>query len=159
MVCNAFRYTYEQACASVWEYVYTGCTWGTHTHEHGMHTHMSGRRSRNKGAGWEREAAHMLRPIYGDGVHRGYQARDGAEAADVEGTPFWVECKRGKKVNLRAALRQATAATDGRPCLVLGRDDREEPWAFMRAQDLIDVLHRLEKLEKGLQAGDLFTKS
>jgi hypothetical protein len=37
---------------------------------------------------------------------------------------------------------------------VLGRDDREDPWAFMRMEDLLTVLARLETLEKGLQAGD-----
>ena len=96
----------------------------------------------------------MFRPIYGEHVRRGYQTRAGSEAPDVDLTPFWIECKRGKKVNLRAALRQATEATDGRPCLVIGRDDREEAWAFMRAVDMIDILSRLETLEKAHEAGD-----
>ena len=116
---------------------------------------MSGLRSRRKGAGFEREVAAMFRPIYGEEVRRGYQTRDGSEAPDVDLTPWWIECKRGKKPNPRAALKQATEATDGRPCIVIGRDDREEAWAFMRARDLLDILARLADLENSPQTGDL----
>lgn len=45
--------------------------------------------------------------------------------ADVEGTPFWVECKRQKKCSIKAAIRQAEAATDGRPILVVTKNDHE----------------------------------
>ncbi len=99
-----------------------------------------GRRSRVKGKVFERAVAKLLRGVFGDGVKRGWQSRSGTEQCDVEGTPFHVECKHGKQVNLRAALRQAIADTDGRPPVVIARDDRQEPVVVMRLADWLDVM-------------------
>lgn len=93
---------------------------------------MSGKLSRNKGKGYEREIANELKPYWGENVKRGWQSRAGDEDPDVDGTPFWIECKRGKKTNHRAAFRQAEEATDGRPVLVFCRDDREETIVSMK---------------------------
>ena len=84
---------------------------------------MSGRRSRRKGAAFEREVSNLLKQIYPDARRGIGQARSGGEVADVEGTPWWVECKRKKKCSIPAAWRQACEATDGRPCLVVAKDD------------------------------------
>ena len=78
-------------------------------------------RSRTKGAAFERLVAHALATIYPDACRGVGQARRGSDLADVEGTPWWVECKVGQRPNIHGALRQARDATDGRPCLVVAR--------------------------------------
>jgi Holliday junction resolvase len=86
---------------------------------------MGGKHSRDKGKRGEREVAQLLR-IAGFDTRRGMQSRAGTDECDVEGTPYWIECKRGKRVNLRGAIRQAEEDTDGRPPVVIWRDDRAE---------------------------------
>ena len=84
---------------------------------------MSGRRSRTKGASFERFMAHAFQAM-GYAAKRGIgQTRSGSEVADVEGTGYWVECKRRKRCNVQAAYTQACEATDGRPVLVVTKDD------------------------------------
>ena len=80
-----------------------------------------GKRSRNKGAAYERELANRWRDsgLY-PGAKRGIgQARSGGDVSDVEGTPWWVEAKCQARPNVYAALEQAEEASDGRPCLVV----------------------------------------
>ena len=98
-----------------------------------------GRSSKRKGKVWERAVATMLRKLW-PAVKRGWQSRAGTEQCDVEGTPFWIEAKVGKQVNLRAALRQAVADTDGRPPIVVAKDDREEPVVVMRLSDWVALM-------------------
>lgn len=86
---------------------------------------LSGRKSRNKGSAFERLIANALKP-YWPTARRGIgQARSAGEVADVEGTPYWFELKRQKKCSIPAAIRQAEAATDGRPVVVVTKDDWE----------------------------------
>lgn len=90
-----------------------------------------GRLSRNKGKVGEREVATSLRELFGPQVRRGWQARDGADAPDIEGTPFWVEVKRGRParsvgVAVRQAVEAAGRAKDVRRVLVVAREDRQE---------------------------------
>ncbi len=66
-----------------------------------------GKAQREKGKRFEQAVAKDLRKIFGEKVGRGWQARSGIDAPDVVGTPFWIECKHHKKVNIRAALLQA----------------------------------------------------
>lgn len=101
---------------------------------------QNGRRSRAKGKTWEREVAKLLRPVFGEHVKRGFQSRSGRDGADVEGSPFWVEAKHGRLVNVRAALAQALKATDGRPPLVVAKDDRSEPFVVMQLHDFLRIL-------------------
>lgn len=94
---------------------------------------------RNKGKRGEQEVALILRH-HGLVVHRGWQARRGQKECDVEGTSWWVEVKRGKKCNARAAYRQAQGDTDGRPIVVVWRDDRE-PWMVtLRFDDFLAMV-------------------
>lgn len=94
-----------------------------------------GLRSRTKGKTWERAVAALLRPIFGEHIHRGHQdARARAssqEGCDVDGSPFWCETKHGKQTNPRAALRQCREAQvtcdDERPAVVVSKDDRPPP--------------------------------
>lgn len=101
---------------------------------------MGGRASRTKGHGFEREIAAWLRERVGIEAKRGLsQPRGGtAEEPDVltpGGWPLWLECKRGKKTDSRAALRQARDAIvrSGADCwpVAICRDDQEEATAMM----------------------------
>jgi hypothetical protein len=115
---------------------------------------MSGNRSRRKGAQFERELVHRFRAAMpGARIHRGAQFRGGAEAADVVCPRFWVEAKRGKKPNVRAALRQATqdarrAEGDRIPIAVV-RDDRDNAFATLSLADLLALIS--EWWERGLR--------
>jgi len=77
---------------------------------------------KRKGQRGEREAAALLKSIWPD-ARRGISQSRGALEADIEETPCHVECKVGRRPNLRAALDQAQRDTDGRPCLVIAKDD------------------------------------
>ncbi len=97
---------------------------------------MSGLRSRRKGAGFERAIANRwAESIYPDAKRGLVQSRSAKEGPDVEGTPWWVECKAGKSPRLWAALAQAQAATDGRPCVVVAKRDRQQPVVLMTLTD------------------------
>lgn len=115
-----------------------------------------GRLSRDKGKTHEQVVARALRAVYGEGVKRGWQARQGDDAPDVDGTPFWVEAKRGRRVNYQAAMAQvvearesATKKKDPRaalPPLVVGRDDNGEAFAMLRFEDLVKLLRTLHEM-------------
>jgi hypothetical protein len=101
---------------------------------------MGGRASRTKGHGFEREVAAFLREKVGIDAKRGLsQPRGGtSEEPDVltpGGWPLWLECKRGKKTDARAAMRQARNAVvrgnvDAWP-VVICRDDGEDAYATL----------------------------
>ena len=50
---------------------------------------------RRKGAVWEREGAQALRVLFPSARRGLSQVRSGREEPDIEGTPYWVEAKRG----------------------------------------------------------------
>lgn len=105
--------------------------------------------SRRKGANFERELANMLSAVFPDAnVRRGIQYRSGSEAADVEHPYFWVEAKRGRQPRIRAALSQASEATDGRKPLVVIRDDRRSPFVVMWLDDLLPILEEWWKTKE-----------
>jgi hypothetical protein len=76
-----------------------------------------GSRSRRKGASYEREVGHRLATVYPSACRGAQQSRQGDVMADVEGTPWWVECKVGQRIDIIGAFRQAELASDGRPVL------------------------------------------
>jgi hypothetical protein len=101
---------------------------------------MGGKAARTKGHGFEREVAAWLREAVGIEAKRGLsQPRGGtAEEPDVRtpgGWPLWLACKRGKRTDSRAALRQAreAIATSGADCwpIAICRDDQEDATAMM----------------------------
>jgi len=117
-----------------------------------------GKHSRNKGKGFERTVAAAFREVYGDQVKRGWQARQGSDAPDVEGVPgYWIEAKHHHKVSIRAAWQQVAAAQedakrkgDGRASdtpLIICKDDGEEPLAVLRFSDFVSLLGRVKQLE------------
>lgn len=82
-----------------------------------------GRQNRARGQAFEREVAKLLRSLWPDAERNIAQARTARrEGCDVEGTPWWVECKSGRGIDWRAALEQAERDTDGRRCVVIGRE-------------------------------------
>lgn len=114
---------------------------------------MSGKRSRNKGASGEREAANMLAELTGVPWRRAVgQFRSGADLPDVQcevpGCDLWVEVKRQKQPNIRAALEQAEQACGEKHTpIALTRKDRG-PWLLtLRAENLWDFFEELEALK------------
>lgn len=113
-----------------------------------------GRSNRTKGHSFEREVAQLFRELWPE-AKRGLQTRGGSkEAPDVDGTPFFIEAKRGKKTNIKAALEQAyvachepteagTAVIDTRPPLAICKDDRRRATATMYLDDFMELLRRL----------------
>lgn len=100
-----------------------------------------GRSSREKGKRGEREVVTALRMV-GYDARRGFQSRAGTDECDVEGTEYWIECKRGRRVNLRGAWKQAAADTDGRPPVVVWRDDRAEWMVLLSLEEWARMAYR-----------------
>ncbi len=115
---------------------------------------MGGRASRLKGHNWEREVANILKPIFPD-AKRGFQTRGGtSEEPDVEGTPFYIECKRMKRCNPIAALRQAEVAlyketdegtirVDDRAPLAVCKSDRQKATVTMYLDDFLPLIRSI----------------
>lgn len=97
-----------------------------------------GKAQRRKGHNFERQVAAMFRWVF-ERACRGFQTRGGtAEEPDVDGTPFYIECKASKSMpSVRGALRQAEAGTDGRISLAICKKDREEPIVALRLKHFL----------------------
>lgn len=100
--------------------------------------------SRRKGHNFERETAKELRPIFPE-AKRFYQNRSGQEGGDVEGTPFWVECKRHRTVNIEKAAKQAIAdrKDESDPILVVTKSDHGPKLATVEWDYIIHLLKAL----------------
>lgn len=98
-----------------------------------------GKRSRDKGAGFERAVADVLRILWPNAKRGLQQTRNAKEAPDVTDTPWWVECKVGAKPNILGAFDQAKDATDGRPVLVVTKVDRHEPLVTLTLADFVRI--------------------
>jgi hypothetical protein len=115
---------------------------------------VSGKRSRTKGHSFEREIARVFREYF-PGSKRGFQTRGGtAEEPDVDGTPWYIECKRMKRCNINAALRQAEAALyetdeegtrrkDARPPLAICKNDREKATVTLYLDDFMGMVNKI----------------
>ena len=59
---------------------------------------------------------------------------------------LWVECKVGKRPNIKGALEQAeeARAQSGSPkiCVAICKWDREKPTITMRLEDFVEVLKK-----------------
>ncbi len=109
---------------------------------------MSGKRSRDKGARFERAIANQLKPIYPKAVRGVGQTQAGCNGSDVEGTPWWIECKARKVTNIEGAFAQALdakeQAEDERPVLVITKKDREPKKATLLLSDFIQLIEQKE---------------
>jgi len=103
---------------------------------------VSGRASRRKGHDFERATARDLREVFGDDVRRGLQFRDGSEAPDVVAPCFWIECKRGKRTNPIAALKQANEASNSKGLwpIAICKNDNEPATVTMSFEDFLDLV-------------------
>lgn len=96
--------------------------------------------SRTKGHAFERLIANWFKQVYPN-AKRGLQCRDGSEVCDVTGTPFWIECKRMRKVNIEKAFDQACEDSKGeKPILVISKSDRGEILVSLDLKTLKDLL-------------------
>jgi len=101
---------------------------------------MSGKSSRTKGHDFERLISNTLKALW-PGAKRGLQTQSSPlKPPDVDGTPFYIECKKGKRTNIKAALAQATLNTDGRPPVAITRDDRKDILVTLKLKDFIDIV-------------------
>lgn len=110
---------------------------------------------RVKGHGYERKIAILFRKFFPD-AKRGFQSRGGtSEEPDVDGTPWYIECKRQKaNCSLRRALMQAeagqyivtddaTTRRDSRPPMAICKNDRERDMMAMYLDDFMDIVERI----------------
>ena len=109
---------------------------------------MGGKASRTKGHDFERFCARLVRSSFPD-ARRGKQFTGGREA-DVEGTPFRIECKRLKDVKLgdvKRALQQAEGDAyeweDDRPCVAIHRADREVGYVTIKLETAATIVERM----------------
>lgn len=112
---------------------------------------MTGTMSRRKGARYERDLVKVFQEAMpGADVKRGLQSRGGDEVPDVDCPLFWVEAKRGRKPNVRAALRQAVGdCQDDRMPVAVIRDDREEAFISMRLSDFVRLVEKVWEVDGG----------
>lgn len=102
-----------------------------------------GKRSRDKGAAFERRVANMITEAGPPSRRTGYeQAQDANNAPDVDtGGIFWVECSCGKGPNIRAKVKQAQEASpETQWPTVITKRDREPVLVTMLATDWCDLV-------------------
>lgn len=119
----------------------------------------TGKRSRAKGAGGEREAAHWFRDNWPgcnaeDTQRAANQYRGGGVSPDVVGVPgWWVEVKRRKldEGMAKHLIKASSEAKDATP-LVFHRRDGDTRWLVtLWADDLAALQHRLREAESRAQ--------
>lgn len=106
-----------------------------------------GKYSRDKGARFEREVANSLKPVFGPRTIRSSgQCFSGDTRADVDCPHLWVECKVGKRPNIKAALEQAEEASasagSDKICTAVCKWDKEQPTVTMRLSDFVEILKK-----------------
>jgi Holliday junction resolvase-like predicted endonuclease len=104
-----------------------------------------GKMQRRKGANGEREVAHLFQAA-GLVARRGlrqWQDRHGEPDVVVQDLSWlWVEVKRGKRTNVKAALEQAKEACLGKERIPVAicRDDQDEHTVTMRLPHFLSFL-------------------
>lgn len=103
---------------------------------------MTGAYSRRKGANYERELVRRFKAVMPKAdIRRGLQSRSGQEVPDIECPVFWIEAKRGRKPNIRAALQQAEGdAPKDRIPLAIVRDDYQSALVALPLEDFLDLV-------------------
>ena len=104
-----------------------------------------GKYQRDKGANFERYVANRLKEVFGPRTTRSSgQCFKGDLRADVDCPEIWVECKVGKRPNIKAALEQAeeaeAGAKTGKSPVAICKWDRQEPIASMRLDFFIELI-------------------
>lgn len=106
--------------------------------------------SRRKGKEYELEVVAVLRAIFPVAKRGCAQARNARieedHKADVENTPYWIECSHGRRINVMAKLLQAAKATDGRMPIAVTRRNRGPSIATLSLEHLVTLLRDVELL-------------
>ena len=113
-----------------------------------------GKYQRDKGARFEREIANVLKEVFGPKTIRSSgQCFSGDTRADVDCPNIWVECKVGKRPNIKAALEQAEEAKassgSDKTCVAVCKWDRQLPTATLRLDDFIEILKLAYRSDDG----------
>lgn len=100
--------------------------------------------SRRKGKTFELLVVHAFRTLYpmakrGCAQYRNARLEEDKKA-DVELTPWWIECSHGSRVNITAKMNQALQSTDGRLPIVVTRCNNQHVLATMLLTDFITLL-------------------
>jgi len=111
---------------------------------------MGGASARRKGHNFEREVVNVFKPLFPD-TQRCYQFTNGklmeVYEPDVKSGKLAIECKRMKKANIKAALKQAELACSDQngylPASVC-KDDFERPIISMYLPDFIKYTRELQ---------------
>jgi hypothetical protein len=117
-----------------------------------------GKHSRRKGSTFEREVARILQPVYPNAKRGIGQTRSASEVPDVQGTPWWVEAKHHRKVNIRKAFEQAIDARNKAvpsknlqrilPVMVVSRDNGKTTLATIDLDVMLVLLHKVESMSR-----------
>lgn len=110
--------------------------------------YVMGKLSRNKGAEFERRVAKVLKQIWPEARRGVGQYQSSGNGADVEGTDYWVECKKGARPNIQGAFKQALAAKDDRPVLVVSMKDRDRPLYTMDEETFLKLVKRVAQNDR-----------
>jgi len=100
--------------------------------------------SNAKGKRGEREAAQLLRDLFGVEARRSQQYCGQAGDADLQtDTGIHFEVKRVERLNLYEAARQAESDSGGAPWVILHKRNRK-PWvAILEPERLVEIAGRL----------------
>lgn len=111
-------------------------------------------RNRDRGKEFEREVANEMFKVFPRATRSFGQSATGNEAPDVVGTPFWIECGKGKTIRAEAKFKQAveswgatayTGAASMRPIAVTTKGGRgAEVLVTMRLDDFMEILELVE---------------
>lgn len=95
--------------------------------------------TRKKGVTYERSVAHRLAEVWPE-AKRGLQFYGhGAGVPDVDGTPFFVECKHRQRVYVAKAMERAVGDSDGRPPVVIWKENHGEELVTMKLTDWLEL--------------------
>jgi hypothetical protein len=108
---------------------------------------MSGKKSRDKGARFERFLVLALKACFPE-THRGQQAHN-PRHADIEGTPFRIEAKHWARLtykNVMQAVEQAIENgqrfNDGRIPIAITKIDGEEPLVHITLRYFLQLVEK-----------------
>jgi hypothetical protein len=114
---------------------------------------MNRKNSRRIGAQFERDMKNWLKRWWPEAARSYGQSRCGSDAADVEHTPYWVECKCYQTISdnaLNVVYQKAFVETGIRPVLIIYKNKSKGKcgrggYSYIRAITHIEPLKILER--------------
>lgn len=102
---------------------------------------MGTKHANRKGMTFQNIVSKWFRPMFASATSAGVIQSAKKGLCDVENTPFWIECKTGKRPNIKKAYLQSVEdkkkCNDDRPIIVVTHFDQEKPG--QGAVDLVTV--------------------